>query len=270
MGLTRNGSERVQEPEDGDVSPDQNGVSGVAYQRIAETLRDAIGRGDYADGRRLPTEAELSAEYSLSRQTVRRALQELVAEGLVYRVRGRGTFASQPGPRGRFVRTVGSVEDLLALSVDTTMQTIEPLVRQFDVDTAGRLQLDTDEVMSCTVIRLSDDVPFCVTRVFLPPELGRRVAELGALREAGEVAPRTVIGLVDEVSPEKIAGAHQSITASSVPAEFAAMIDCRPDDPVIRIDRLYYGTAGALLELAISFFNPNRYTYRLDLSRRIS
>jgi GntR family transcriptional regulator len=252
------------------MSSNENNLPAVAYQRIAETLRQAIARGDYAQGRRLPTEAELSTQYNLSRQTVRRALQEIVADGLVYRVRGRGTFVAPAAPRGRYVRTFGSVNDLLALATDTMMQTVEPLARRVDVEAAGRLHLDSDHVMSCAFLRLHEGVPFSLTRVYLPPEIGRRVAGLAALPDSGGVTPRTVIGLVDDISEEKIAGAHQSITATAIPAESAELIDCRAGDPVLRVDRLYYGTAGTLLELAISYFNPSRYTYRLELNRRIT
>ncbi|MFE4850635.1 winged helix-turn-helix domain-containing protein, partial [Streptomyces sp. NPDC056689] len=60
-----------------------------AYVRLARELREAILRHDYPEGVRLPTEAELAASHGLSRQTVRRAFQDLVTEGLVHRVPGR-------------------------------------------------------------------------------------------------------------------------------------------------------------------------------------
>ena len=68
-----------------------------AYQALREQLRDEIAAGRYRDGVRLPTESELVARHGLSRQTVRRAFQDLVAEGVVYRVPGRGTYAREPG-----------------------------------------------------------------------------------------------------------------------------------------------------------------------------
>ena len=80
-----------------------------AYQQLAADLRQAAVAGRYPPGQRLPTEAELVASTGLSRQTVRRAFQELVSEGVIYRVRGRGTFAV-PGD-GRYLRSFGSIDD---------------------------------------------------------------------------------------------------------------------------------------------------------------
>jgi len=65
-----------------------------SYMSLAREVRKQILQGRYADGRRLPTEAELSAQYQVSRQTVRRAFHDLVSEGMVYRIPGRGTFAA--------------------------------------------------------------------------------------------------------------------------------------------------------------------------------
>jgi DNA-binding GntR family transcriptional regulator len=60
------------------------------------------------------------------------------------------------------------------------------------------------------------------------------------------------------------------VTSTSAAAETARLIECGEGAPVLRIDRLYYGTDGAPLELAVSHFNPDRYAYRLELSRRIA
>lgn len=241
----------------------------IAYRELARSLRDALARGDFADGRRLPTEAQLAASWRVSRQTVRRALQELVSEGLIYRVRGRGTFATTVSPNARYVRSFGSVEDLLAYAVDTTMETISPLTRRVDVGAAGRLHLASDDIMVGLVRRAHDGTPFCLTRLFLPPEIGRKVLERGVLTEKGQVGSRTVIGVIDEVAPGRIAGAHQSVTAEAISADAASLLECAAGDPVLRIDRVYYDLSGKRLELAISHFNPDRYTHRIELSRRL-
>ncbi|KRK73985.1 GntR family transcriptional regulator [Lacticaseibacillus nasuensis] len=62
------------------------------YQDLFNRLKMAILRGEYAPNQRLPSENALAIRYRLSRITTKRALNELVAADLVYRVQGKGTF----------------------------------------------------------------------------------------------------------------------------------------------------------------------------------
>src|ERR1700759_4970615 len=124
----------------------------VAYRTLAGQLRTAIRDGEYADGRQLPTEEQLAASYSVSRQTVRRAMQDLVSEGIIYRVAGRGTYPV--AEEDRYVRQCGSVEELMARSVDTECEIVSPLRRRIDVGNASRLRLPSDELYALALIRL--------------------------------------------------------------------------------------------------------------------
>lgn len=114
--------------------------------------------------------------------------------------------------------------------------------------------------------RLHQDVVFSVSTVFLPPDVGNQ-SGIVALSEAGSRTPMTIIGLIDRSSAGPIAGAQQSVTAVAVPADLAGFIDCVPGEPVLRIDRLYFDRDGTPVELAVSHFNPARYSYRLELRR---
>jgi len=67
------------------------------YARVKQHLRDALAAGSYTPGALMPSEADLVAQFGVSRMTVNRALRELQAEGLVERVQGVGTFAAQLG-----------------------------------------------------------------------------------------------------------------------------------------------------------------------------
>jgi DNA-binding LacI/PurR family transcriptional regulator len=85
---------------------------------LASALRDEIAQGVYGVGRPLPSERELSLSHGLSRTTVRRAIQQLVDEGVVYRLPGSGTFVGQP-PRPSSARpephaTIGLILPSLA------------------------------------------------------------------------------------------------------------------------------------------------------------
>jgi GntR family transcriptional regulator len=235
-----------------------------AYQTLRDQLRGEIAAGHYRDGARLPTESELVARHSLSRQTVRRAFQDLVAEGVVYRVPGRGTYASEPG--GRYLRQLGSIEDLMSLSDDTTMEVLAGLRRRVDVDAASRLRLDDDVVYSVVFRRLHDGVAFVSTTVHLVPLAAQRVLSSSVLAD-GAVGTHTVIGLLEPHLTDPIIEAAQSITVAPADDLVADAVGCQPGHPMLRVDRLYSDAGGRPVELSVSHFLPEQYTYRVTLRR---
>lgn len=235
-----------------------------AYQTVREQLRDEIAAGMYRDGARLPTESELVARHGVSRQTVRRAFQDLVAEGVVYRVPGRGTYASDSP--ARYLRQLGSIEDLMNLSEDTTMEVLRGLSRRVDVEAASRLRLDNDVVYTVVFRRRHDDVAFVVTTVHLPESIARALLGSPAL-STGASGTHTVIGLLEPQLDSPIAEAAQSITVAPAEADTTAALDCAPGHPMLRVDRLYSDREGRPVELAVSYFLPEQYTYRVTLRR---
>lgn len=238
-----------------------------AYKLLAAELRRAILAGEFPAHRRLPTEEELAAQHRLSRQTVRQAFAELVSESLVYRVRGRGTFAAPPALRGTYLRSLGSVEDLLAMSSDSELEIMQPFERTTNIDAAARLELASDEVMKATFRRLHEKEPFSVTTAFLPIDLGRRLQATGALPEPGRRTHATVIAAIEQALKLPIAGAYQSVTAVTIPDSMAGAIDCDPGAPALRLDRLYFDRDARKVELSITYANPSRYSYRIELRR---
>src|SRR5258708_16778411 len=98
------------------------GTSIPAYRRVAEELRKTL-LSNAGSTAQLPTEAELCALHGVSRHTVRRAYQELVAEKLVDRVPRRRTFPAQPG---RSLRSFGSLDHLIRLADDTELERVRP------------------------------------------------------------------------------------------------------------------------------------------------
>ncbi len=236
-----------------------------AYQRLSEDLRSEIQKGRFGDGERMPTEAELRQKYGVSRHTVRQAFQDLVAEGLVYRVPGRGTFVTGLSRRGHYLRSIGTIEELMAWT-DTGIEVLRPPETKTDEKAAARLGLPSEEVTVLVVRRFHEGVPFVVTHVYLPPELGERLkAQPLSLQGSG-----TVLGTLERFIPLPIAGASQDITAVSAPPHLSSLIDCQPGEAILYVERIYFDTDDNPVELAISYYNPRRYSYRLEIRKRTS
>lgn len=143
------------------------------YQRLYKDLRSSVESGLYGPGEQLPTEQELSMSYEVSRQTVRRAFQDLVAQGLVYRVPGRGTFATGLSTQGHYLRSVGTLEDLLAWT-GTEMELISSPFSASEQHSAALLKLTSPSVVVLVLRRFYHDKPFVSTRVSLPPSSASR------------------------------------------------------------------------------------------------
>lgn len=65
------------------------------YAQVKQSLKAGLAQGRWRTGELMPSEAELVAQFGVSRMTVNRALRELQSEGIVDRVQGVGTFAAQ-------------------------------------------------------------------------------------------------------------------------------------------------------------------------------
>jgi DNA-binding GntR family transcriptional regulator len=186
-------------------------------------------------------------------------------------VAGRGTYPV--AEQDRYVNHFGSVEELMALSLDTDCQVVSPLQRKVDVETASRLRLPSDDIFHVTLVRRHADVPFCYTSVDLPPRIGELLTGFGELAAAGRRSRVTVIGLIDVRLSEitlngSVAAAEQSLSAAGAPAFAARHLGCESGEPLLRIDRLYFDADDTPVELAVSYFDPEHYSYRVKLRRR--
>lgn len=240
-------------------------ASSAAYGRVANDLREAILRQRFPPGAQLPTEAELALEYQVGRQTVRRAFLDLVAEGMVYRVPGRGTFVTSRD--GRYLRQSGSFDELIGLSDDITMRVLTPLSRRIDVGVAGRLRLQSDVVFAVTFVRLHEGVPFCVSTVWLPPSVAQLLEDVEELHRPGATDTFTVLGLLDLRLDAPIAEVEQSITVGFADADQAEALGVLEKSALLRVDRAYLDIHQRPVELASSGFLPDHYSYRVSVRR---
>jgi DNA-binding GntR family transcriptional regulator len=114
-----------------------------AYLQIANTLSSRITSGVYAGGSRLPTGAQLCAEFAVSPMTVRRALSMLESQGIVTGEKGRGTFARSPDLSDSMFRLDSLTGDWLDESSEIRL--LSAAMTKADADVAAKLGVGTGE-----------------------------------------------------------------------------------------------------------------------------
>lgn len=143
-----------------------------AYYQLKKIIREKIMNQEWKPGERIPSEKELSAINHINRTTVRQAITELCNEGLLYRAKGRGTFAA----RYKLERDLSDL-DSLTLSLKANGHDIRVKVLMLDTIPASKiisekLGIGPDaEVIRLTRLRFLNGRPFHLETSYLPFEL---------------------------------------------------------------------------------------------------
>lgn len=231
------------------------------YRQIANILR-AMMRDGLDDATRF-TERDLCEKFGVSRTTLRQALQELAADGLVVRVQGKGTSLVPPKTSGGpALRMFGTIEDLIAYGVETAYMLIErgPLPARPDV--AELLQLPPGtSAYRFLGMRSTGGAPFALLETWLPYHLGVQIT-----RDLHGNSP--IIALIENNLGIYVTEVEQVLTASRAAPLVSESLGLRPGEPTLVIRRVYFAADGLPLGVSTNYCNPERFQYRLRLKRR--
>lgn len=139
------------------------------YYQIAETLSEQIKTGVYKTGDFLPTEKQLAAFFGVNRHTVRRAVENLIDQGLVNRIHGRGSRVIPAPITYHIHHKTRFTENISSLGLTPAGRLLRQLVIRAEVGVAGKLKIEVgDEIVMLEILRTVDYIPFCVVTSFLP------------------------------------------------------------------------------------------------------
>jgi GntR family transcriptional regulator len=136
------------------------------YRRIEQVLRERIA--SLRPGDRLPSDAELQAEFGVSRMTARNAMQRLTDEGLVAREPGRGSFVAEPPTHRRSDRLMTFTQEMRRRGLVPTSQLLQRGLRPADEAEAAALGLPVGAaVVEVRRLRCADGRPIALETAVL-------------------------------------------------------------------------------------------------------
>lgn len=243
------------------------------YQRMAAELRRAIYSGELPPGAQLPTEIDLMEAHKVSRNTVRLALAELENEGLITRMRRRGSFVRDR--RALLMRPQeelnppadGVRQDTFVHAVTSEGrkpgQDIEVSIVEPPEEIATRLQLEDGAVAVVRRrLRYVDDQPYNTNDSYYPHALvaGSEIARpgniaRGANRVLEELGHRQV-RVVDDIG------------ARMPTPEESSRLQLEPGTPVVVYVRVGYDLEDTPVRVAVSVLPADKHLIRYELERR--
>jgi GntR family transcriptional regulator len=235
------------------------------YHQLKQLLIEDIRRRGLAPGDRLPGDHELCARFEVSRTVVRQALSELESEGLVERVKGRGTFVAQPKTSEGLVQSLtGLFEDVAARGGHLRSEVRRLEVVPADEVIAAKLEIDPGSpVIVLERLRFVDDEPWVLTVTYLPEDLAPGLVE-------EDLTDKSLYGLLESTYGVKLVRGRRAVEAAVANAALARSLGVSRGAPVLVLSSVSVGEGDRPVEYFVAHHRGDRSRFEVELTRGVS
>jgi GntR family transcriptional regulator len=232
------------------------------YLQIKEKLRDEIAGHILKPGERLPPESALMDRYHVSRITVRQALSQLQAEGLVFKVPGKGTFVSPEKVFQEIGRLEGFAEAMGKQGHGISNRVLSHKVIRCGPLVSQRLDVPADSyVTEIRRVRFLDERPVSLDITYLSVETGEFLRGTDALEQ------RDIFSILEEDLNIRLSYADLKIEAISPDRETQQILDIADGRPMLKIERLTHDANGQAVDFEFLYVRTDYLQYGLRVER---
>lgn len=231
------------------------------YSQLREKLRERILDGTYAAHEQLPTESDLIRTFKVSRITVRQALSDLQKEGLLFKIRGKGSFVSKPKAFQDLARLQGFGEAMHRHGYETFNRVIGLRMLRAPKAVAARLGLKPAEtVCELRRVRFLNREAISLDVTYVRRDLGERLAK-------EDLATRDVFAIIENDYGMPLGEAELRIEAATADPSLARLLGIEEGAPILRIERLTHTPAGEPLDFEYLYYRGDAFQYRVRVER---
>ncbi|MFV0450690.1 MAG: GntR family transcriptional regulator [Propioniciclava sp.] len=233
--------------------------SAPMYAQLRSVILDAIDDGDLHPGDILPGEHRLCDQYGVSRTVVRQALAELEHEGVIERVKGKGSFVARPKTSESFAHTMQGLFE----NVESRGGKVRSDVLQFGIvptepDIADILEVEPFSGVTVLVRRrFVDNEPWALSTTWMPPRIGALV-DADALTEGSLYAQLRASGIV------AIRGLR-SAEAVVADRDIAETLGIEEGAPLMRLRSVLRDADDAVIEYFDAFHLGDRSRFEFEV-----
>ena len=230
------------------------------YHQIYLVLREQLSEGRFAAG--LPGEVALAAQFGVARITIRKALEQLAAEGLIERARGRGTVprAAPPARTEQRAQLTGLLDNLVSMGLQTKVQVVSCDVIPAAEPVAQALQIAPGApVQKAVRVRSTKEGPLSLITTHVPAALAKGFGRR-------ELAKQPILLLLEK-SGVRIGRATQTLSARLADAASAGHLGIAVGSALLAVTRLILDDEDRPVQWLHGLYRPDRYQYEMQLSR---
>ncbi|UPG90545.1 GntR family transcriptional regulator [Luteibacter aegosomaticola] len=232
------------------------------YAQVEASIAADIASGALPVEGQLPPEDRLIAKYGVSRTTLRKAIENLVARRLVEIRRGSGTFVTRPQLRQELTELTGFAEDMIALGKSPSSKLLDKKVVEADEVVAERLRLlKGTSVYRITRLRVADGIAMSFDETYLPLDIGGKVVE-------NDLDAEPIFALLEGKYDVPLLRADYELEATVASEPIASALGIAPGSPVFLIDRTTYSDADRPVDYERLYYRGDLIRFATRLQRR--
>lgn len=230
------------------------------YYQLKQHLKERIDAGEWKLGDRIDSEYQLIEQYKLSRNTVKKAIEELVQEGTLYRIQGKGTFVSKP----KFEQSLGSFysfsQVLKEKGFNPTDKVLELLEMEPTEQVRQGLQLSHGEkVAKMRRLRCANGEPIILESSYMPMSIVKDLSDLS------EVGSTSLYELLFKKYGVQVVRAKEAFEPVLIRDSESAYLETEVGKPALLLERTAFDTDNRPVEFCISIVRGDRCRFYTDL-----
>ena len=233
------------------------------YLQISAWLKELILTGRYQQGEKIPSEIRLAQMCAVNRNTLRQALAQLAAEGLLTKEKGRGTFiSSAPSPplKHKLKQISSFRDDLATLGIREKTILIKKSVSEASQHVADALVLGADgKVIAIHRLRTGDGIPFIYEESYLPCHMFKDIM--------GMDLTGSMYRLITEHFQIVLARCEQTIQAVNLSGKIAKYLQLPENSAGIFMESVTYDANNIPVEVLCSYYRGDKYIFEVELGR---
>lgn len=231
------------------------------YLQLKEAIKRKVARGDFLPGDKIPSERDLCRIFRVSRITVRQAIEAAVAEGLLYRQHGKGTYVAKPRIEQGLSRIVRFAETIRSQGLDPSTAVLGFDIVPADIQTAEVLRVDPGTgIVNLKLLGMGSGEPMVFYNSFLPYDLGMALGRK-ANEWASQGIPFSTYDLHDRNGSRYPVKARQAIEAAVANELISGILKVPQGSAVLVITTVFYDKQGSPIEFRTANYRGDKYRF---------